>query len=130
MSELNHDDKIPDPGAKISKHVPKFENEERASLVVVEPTVIALAARAGEVPQASALLFPAATAIGTPEFARLFTAVSSALEAPPPKLMLATAGLMWLFVTQSTPAITPEFDPEPEQLSTRTPRNSELLATP
>jgi hypothetical protein len=28
--------------------------------------------------------------------------------------MLATAGLMWLFVTQSTPAMTPEVEPEPE----------------
>ena len=29
------------PGAKMSTQVPKFENEERTSLVVVEPTVIA-----------------------------------------------------------------------------------------
>src|ERR1044072_5626779 len=94
VSELNHEDKIPEPGAKMSKHVPKLENDERASLVVVDPTVIALAARAGDELQASALLLPAATAIGTPEFARLFTAVSSALEAPPPRLMFATAGLM------------------------------------
>src|SRR5678815_3502432 len=99
-----------EPGAKRSKHVPKFENDERASLVVVEPTVMALAARAGEELQAFALLLPAATAIGTPELDRLFTAVSSALDAPPPRLMFATAGLIWLFVTQSTPAITPEFD--------------------
>jgi len=48
VSELNHDDKIPDPGAKRSKHTPKLEKEERASDVVVEPTVIALAARAGD----------------------------------------------------------------------------------
>src|SRR5262245_3345316 len=114
----------------MSKQVPKFENEERASLVVVEPTVIAFAARAGDVLQAFALLLPAATAIGTPEFARLFTAVSSAVEMPPPKLMLATAGLMWFAVTQSTPEITPEVEPEPLQSSTRTPRSNELLATP
>jgi len=36
------------PGAKMSTQVPKFENDERASVVVVEPTVIAAAARAGE----------------------------------------------------------------------------------
>ena len=94
MSDVKYDDRIPEPGAKISKHVPKFENDERASLVVVEPTVMAFAARAGEELHALALLLPAATAIGTPEFAKLFTAVSSALEAPPPRLMLATAGLM------------------------------------
>ena len=51
-----------DPGAKISTQVPKFENDDRASVVVVEPTVIALATRAGDELQALALLFPAAIA--------------------------------------------------------------------
>jgi hypothetical protein len=37
-----------EPGAKMSRHVPKFENEERASVLVVEPTVFAAATRAGE----------------------------------------------------------------------------------
>src|ERR1051325_7757061 len=82
VSELNQDDRIPEPGAKMSRHVPKFENEERASLVVVEPVVIAFAAGAGEEFHAFSLLFPAATATGTPELLRLLTAVSSALEAP------------------------------------------------
>ena len=36
------------PGAKMSTHVPKFENDDRASVVVVEPTVIAAGARAGD----------------------------------------------------------------------------------
>lgn len=90
--EVEYADRIPEPGAKMSKHVPKFENEDLASVVVVEPTVIALAARAGEELQALVLLLPAATAITTPEFERLFTAVSNALEAPPPRLMFATAG--------------------------------------
>ena len=63
--ELNHADKIPEPGAKMSRHVPKFENDERASVVVVEPTVIAFAARAGDELQALALLLPAATAMVT-----------------------------------------------------------------
>ena len=40
------------PGAKMSTQVPKFENDERASVVVVEPTVIALAVRAGDTLQA------------------------------------------------------------------------------
>src|SRR5687767_9030823 len=85
-------DKIPEPGAKMSKQLPKFENDERASVDVVEPTVIAFAARAGEELHALVLLLPAATAIATPAFERLFTAVSKALEAPPPRLMFATAG--------------------------------------
>src|SRR5687768_5555973 len=128
--DVYHADRIPEPGAKISRHVPKFEKDERASLVVVEPTVMALAARAGDELHALALLLPAATAIVTFALCRLFTAVSRALEAPPPRLMFATAGAMWFRRTQSTPAITPELEPEPEQLSTRTPRGSELLATP
>ena len=37
-----------DPGAKMSRHVPMLEKDERASLLVVEPTVMALATRAGE----------------------------------------------------------------------------------
>jgi len=36
------------PGANRSKHVPKFENDARASVLVVAPTVIAFGARAGE----------------------------------------------------------------------------------
>src|SRR5687768_15503505 len=58
------------------------------------------------------------------------TAVSSALDAPPPRLMFATDGLMRLRVTQSTPAITPEFVPDPLQLSTRTAYSRTALATP
>ena len=52
VSLVLHDDVILLPGAKISTQVPKFENDERASVIVVEPTVIALAARAGELLQA------------------------------------------------------------------------------
>ena len=48
VSLVLHADVMLLPGAKMSTQVPKFENEERASVVVVEPTVIALAARAGE----------------------------------------------------------------------------------
>ena len=128
--ELNQAERMPEPGAKISRHVPKFEKDERASVLVVEPVVIAFAARAGEELHAFALLLPAATATATPALLKLFTAVSTALEAPPPKLMFATAGAMKFCRTQSTPAITPEFDPEPLQSSTRTPLGSELLATP
>jgi len=53
VSLVFHDEVMLLPGANMSRQVPKFENEERASLVVVEPTVIALATRAGDVLQAS-----------------------------------------------------------------------------
>jgi hypothetical protein len=48
VSLVRHAEVILEPGAKMSTHVPKFENDERASELVVEPTVIALATRAGE----------------------------------------------------------------------------------
>ena len=51
-----------EPGAKMSRHVPKLENEERASLLVVEPTVFAVATRAGEKLHAFAFELPAAIA--------------------------------------------------------------------
>ena len=42
------DDRMLEPGPKMSTQVPKFEKLERASVFVVEPTVMAEAARAGE----------------------------------------------------------------------------------
>ena len=39
---------IDDPGAKISRHDPWFENDERESDLVVDPTVIATGSEAGE----------------------------------------------------------------------------------
>ena len=66
VSLVFHADVMLEPGAKISRQVPKLENEERASVMVVEPTVIALTVAAGENEQASALLFPAAIAYVTP----------------------------------------------------------------
>ena len=44
--------------------------------------------------------------------------------------MLATAGATWLLETQSTPAITPELLPLPEQLRTRRACTVAFLATP
>ena len=58
---VNHADVIDEPGAKMSVHVPKFEKDDRASVVVLEFTVIASATR-GEELQASVLLLPEATA--------------------------------------------------------------------
>jgi hypothetical protein len=57
-----HADVMLDPGANRSRHVPKLENDDRASEDVVEPTVTAAATRAGEELQALALLLPAAMA--------------------------------------------------------------------
>ena len=50
------------PGAKMSVQVPKLENEARASVLVVAPTVIASATRAGVKLHALALELPAAIA--------------------------------------------------------------------
>src|SRR5207247_1867775 len=65
-----------------------------------------------------------------PELIELLTAVSSAELAEPPRLMLATDGGTWFEDTQSTPATTPEFVPEPWQLRTRTACSVTDLATP
>ena len=97
---------------------------------MLDPTVIASATLAGEEVDALAFALPAAIEYVTPEAIELRTALSSAVDTPPPRLMLATAGLMRLAVTQSTPAMTPDVEPEPLQLSTRTANKRTLLATP
>jgi hypothetical protein len=58
------------------------------------------------------------------------TASFVACEKPPPSDRLATAGLMWLAVTQSMPAMMVELLLEPEHWNTRTPRSSAPFATP
>ena len=81
-----------DPGAKRSTQVPKLEKDDRASVLVELPTVRAWDTRAGDELQALALLLPAAIAKVTPDAIELRTASSSAVDAPPPRLILATAG--------------------------------------
>src|SRR5215213_5318652 len=88
------------------------------------------ATRAGETLHAFWFSFPPASEKVTPALIALVTAVSSALETPPPRLMLATAGRIRLRRTQSTPAMTPEFEPEPLQYSTRTGCSVTVSATP
>ena len=65
-SLVNHDEVMAWPGAKASRQPPKLENAARASVLVVAPTVMTSEVEAGEVPHASMLLFPAATAHVTP----------------------------------------------------------------
>ena len=48
VSDPVHAPVMSEPGAKMSTHVPLLEKLERASFDVVEPTVIALDAEAGE----------------------------------------------------------------------------------
>ena len=91
---VNHADVIELPGAKISTTEPKLEKEERASVEVVEPTVMASGVLAGDEVEASVLLFPAATHITIPSVMALLTASSVACDAPPPNDILPTAGLV------------------------------------
>ena len=67
-----------DPGAKISTHGPKFENELLLSSMVDAATVIALGSLQGDVRQAFALSFPADTTITIPSFLALATAAFKA----------------------------------------------------
>jgi hypothetical protein len=94
VSLVDQADLMLDPGAKMSTTLPKFEKDDRASELVDEPTVMAALTRAGEKLEAFAFEFPAAIAYVTPALMELFTAVSSDDDAPPPRLMFATAGLV------------------------------------
>ena len=63
VSLVHHAEVIEEPGAKMSRQVPMLENDDRASVLVVDPTVIAFGVRAGELLHALApLSLPAATA--------------------------------------------------------------------
>jgi hypothetical protein len=65
-----------------------------------------------------------------PDAIELATALSSAVLAPPPRLMFATAGRIALLVTQSMPCTMSVVVPLPVQPSTRTPLICAPLATP
>ena len=62
VSLVRQADTMLEPGAKISTTLPKFENDERASFIVDDPTVIASATRAGDELEAFVFELPAATA--------------------------------------------------------------------
>ena len=62
MLLVNHAERMLEPGANTSTTLPKFENDERASLLVDEPTVIAAPTRAGDWFAALVFELPAATA--------------------------------------------------------------------
>jgi hypothetical protein len=62
VSLVLHAEVMLDPGAKMSRQLPKLENDERASELVVAPTVTAAATRAGEELHALAFELPAAIA--------------------------------------------------------------------
>src|SRR6266511_45284 len=130
VSLVIQDEVMLTPGAKMSTQVPKLENEARLSLMSVAPTVIAAGTRAGLKLQALALLLPAAMAYVTPELIELATALSNVVSMPPPRLMLATAGVTLLAVTQSMPAATCAVVPLPLQFRTRTATSCTPLATP
>ncbi len=92
--------------------------------------MIASVTRAGDLVEALVDSLPAATTKVTPEAMAPRTAASRALSAPPPRDMLATAGLTAFRATQSMPATTWAVVPEPELFSTRTPTTFAFLATP
>jgi hypothetical protein len=80
--------------------------------------------------QALRLLLPAATTKVTPAAVAFAIAASSALLAPAPSDMFATAGLVCWPATQSTPAMTPALVPDPLHPSTRTATRFAFFATP
>src|ERR1043165_3222222 len=88
--------------------------------------------RAGLKLQAFDELLPAATATVTPSATTACTAASSAADAGPPRLKLATAGTpaAWSAITQLSPAMTADVEVLPEQSKTLTGTRSTDLATP
>ena len=86
-----HEDVISEPGAYTSTHDPQLLKLDFSSFIVVEPTVMAEAAEAGEYEHASSLVFPAATTTTTPfDTASATAKLNISLYATPPMLMLAT----------------------------------------
>lgn len=76
----------------MSTHVPQLENEARLSTDVEAATVMASGALAGDRVHALEFSLPAATTYVMPSATARATAALTALLAPPPKLMFATAG--------------------------------------
>lgn len=103
LSELVHAAVIELPGAWMSTHEPWLEKEDLASLLVVDPTVMASGADAGLLLQASPLSLPAATTTTTPASWAARTARLTASERPPPRDIEMTAGVpAWLVVASVT----------------------------
>src|SRR2546427_13257534 len=122
VAPRSQSDLMADPGAYASTQIPQFEYDAFASVFSEAATVNTPLAPAGDELHASALSFPAATARNTPEFQRFVTAVLSAAQPPPPSDMLATAGLWWFAVPQSTPAVTARGHATPAPPNTPPPR--------
>ena len=88
-----HADFTPEPGAKRSRHEPKFEYDARASVFVVAPTVSAdTLLLLGDVVQASTLEFPAATTTVMPSAKARSIAEFSESLFDVPRLRFITAG--------------------------------------
>ena len=129
VSLVRHADRIDEPGAKISTPLPKLENDERASVLVDAPTVIASATRAGEKLAALVFELPAAIAYVTPAASNCARRFERGRRAAA-QAHVGDRRADTVVVTQSTPAITPALEPDPLQESTRTAKRVTLLATP
>mmetsp|Transcript_7196 Transcript_7196/g.18880 ORF Transcript_7196/g.18880 Transcript_7196/m.18880 type:complete len:206 (+) Transcript_7196:309-926(+) len=124
-----------DPGAWRSTQLPWLEKDDLASEDVVDPTVIASGADAGDVLQASPSSLPAAATTMTPASYAALTARFWESERPPPRDMEMTAGTPGWFcaaslTAHSMPALTPDDEPEPAHESTCTATRVVCLATP
>ena len=87
-----HAEVMVEPGAKMSRQVPKLENEERASDDVVEPTVIGVGGASRREVAGVRVVVAGGDGVGDAGVDGVATALSIAVMAPPPRLMLATAG--------------------------------------
>ena len=80
VDDVYHADLIDEPGAKTSRQEPQFENDDRPSVEVVDPTVMAVGSDAGEYEQALSDELPAATEKEMPSAIPAATAALRAAE--------------------------------------------------
>ena len=115
-------------------HSPKQEKLDRWSASVVDPTVMAVKAPAGDKLQASSLLLPAATETGIPAAVIRSMAWSTVAEDGPPidiEATIAMAGsATFCAATQSIPAMTSSQVPVPSARRIWTATMVTALATP
>ena len=116
-------DSMPTPGANSETQLPVFVNQAAASLPSVEATDTALAALAGDWPQASLAALPADVTTSTPSAVSASTAELIAWLVGPPKLITAIAvrlAFIACWAMYAMPANTVALLPAPVQSKTRT----------
>ena len=120
-----------EPGAKMSRHVPKLENDERASVLVVEPTVIGRGDARRRTVAGVRVRVARGDGVGDAGGDRVVDGgVERGAERRRRGSCSPRPASRWLAVTQSMPAITPALVPEPAAVQDADRVQRDRLATP